>query len=106
MKNKNLIVLAFWLTLGAEAFADDGNLLTQKYMCNYCHSLEKKIIGPPWQSISILYQDRPDAEAYLIGKIRSGGSGIWSDSKMPPSSTVSEADIKAMAQYILSLPKQ
>ncbi len=106
MKNKYILVLAACFSLGGNAFAEDGYALAQKHMCTSCHSLDKKIMGPPWRSIAIMYQDRPDAEAYLIGVIRNGGSGTWGDAKMPASVTVGDADIKAIARYILALPKE
>jgi cytochrome c551/c552 len=106
MKSKYLLVLAACLTLGGNVYAEGGYQLAQKHMCTSCHSLDRKIIGPPWMSISSMYQNRADAETYLIGKIRSGGSGTWGTAKMPPSNNVGDADIKILAKYILGLVKE
>lgn len=106
MKKTYLIVLAACLFLAGNAHAEGGYALAKKHLCTSCHSLDRKLIGPSWMSISVMYQNRPDTEAYLIGKIRSGGTGTWGTAHMPPSNNVSEEDIKILAQYILSLSKQ
>ena len=41
-----------------------------------------------------------DAEAYLTGKIRSGGSGVFGSVPMPPQPQLSESDTQAMARWI------
>ena len=105
MKSKHLIVLAACFAFSGNAFAQ-GYVLAQKHMCTSCHSLDRKLIGPPWMSISMMYQNRPDAEAYLINKIRKGGSGTWGTAQMPPSTNIGDADTKALAEYILGLAKQ
>lgn len=106
MKSKYLLVLAACFILSGNVYAEGGYQLAQKHMCTACHSLDRKIIAPPWMSISSMYQSRPDAETYLIGKIRSGGTGTWGTAHMPPSNNVSDADIKVLAKYILGLVKE
>src|SRR5512147_624229 len=107
MKRNLLIALIAGLALSTNALAEGGYALAQKHMCTSCHSLDRKVIGPPWMSISQMYQNRPDAEAYLAGKIRTGGTGTWGTAHMLPSSaTVGDDDIKALANYIMSLAKQ
>jgi cytochrome c len=106
MKKSYLIVLAACLLFAGNANAESGYLLAQKHLCTSCHSLDRKLIGPSWMSISTMYQNRPDAEAYLIGKIRSGGTGTWGTAHMPPSNNVGDEDIKILAQYILKLIKE
>ena len=76
-------------------------------MCTACHSLDKKIIGPSWMSVSLKYQGRPDAESYLMGKIRTGGVGVWGNTiHMPPAIGIGEEDIKTLAQYVLKLSNE
>src|SRR5512139_221718 len=104
MKSKLFIALTACILLGNNAYAEGGYALAQKHMCTSCHSLDRKVIGPPWMSISQMYKNRPDAEAYLIGKIRNGGTGTWGTATMPPSGkTVGEEDMKILAKYILGL---
>ncbi|MEP7297473.1 MAG: c-type cytochrome, partial [Burkholderiales bacterium] len=46
--------------------------LTQKFACVACHGVENRIVGPAFRDVAKKYGDRPDAVAYLSGKIRSG----------------------------------
>jgi len=103
MKKTYFIVLAAYFMLTGNAYAESGYLLAQKHMCTACHSLDRKLIGPTWMNVSLRYQNRPDAEAYLIGKIRSGGSGTWGNAVMPPSKQLGDDDIKVLAHYVLKL---
>jgi cytochrome c len=43
------------------------------------------------------------ATAYLVRKIRRGGSGVWGSAMMPPHAQLSEAEASRIAAYILSL---
>jgi len=73
--------------------------LTQKYTCVACHGVENKIVGPAFRDIAKKYGDRTDAVAYLSGKIRAGGSGVWGAIPMPAQS-LSEADAQTIAQWL------
>ena len=73
--------------------------LTQKYTCVACHGVENKIVGPAFRDIAKKYGDRTDAVAYLSGKIRTGGSGLWGQIPMPEQS-LSEADARTIAQWL------
>lgn len=106
MKTPPLLILAACWALTGNAHAESGYILAQKHMCTSCHSLDRKVMGPSWMSVSTMYQNRPDAETYLIGKIRSGGTGIWGTAHMPPSTNVGPEDIKILAEYILKLSKE
>lgn len=106
MKIFYYIVFSVYFMLSSNANAESGYALAQKHMCTLCHSLDRKLIGPTWMNVSLRYQNRPDAEVYLIGKIRSGGTGTWGSAVMPPSKQLSEEDIKILAQYVLKLAKE
>ena len=106
MKNKCLNAFLACFFLSGNAMAAGGYAIAQKHMCTACHSLDKKSMGPSWMSISVRYQPVPDAENYLIDKIRNGGSGVWGTAQMPPSKEVEEADIKVLAHYIMGLTKE
>ena len=82
---------------GAASFS--ASALTQKYTCVACHGVENKIVGPAFRDIAKKYGDRTDAVAYLSGKIRSGGSGLWGAIPMPEQS-LSEADARTIAQWL------
>ena len=73
--------------------------LTQKYTCVTCHSTDNKIVGPSFRDIAKKYAARADGVDYLAGKIKSGGAGVWGAMAMPPQ-TLSDADAKAIAQWL------
>ena len=98
--------LTIFSILSGNADAIGGYALAQKHMCTACHSLDRKLVGPTWMNISLRYQNQANAEAYLIGKIRDGSSGVWGSNIMPPSPQLSEEDIKILADYVLKLSKE
>ena len=73
--------------------------LTQKYACVACHGIDAKIVGPGFREVASKYAGRADIEAYLAGKIRSGGTGTWGTNVMP-AQTVSEAEAQTLARWI------
>lgn len=68
--------------------------------CVACHGVKSKIVGPGFNEVAAKYKGKADLEAYLVGKIRSGGSGVWGAVPMPPQTELKDADAKAIAQWI------
>jgi cytochrome c len=62
--------------------------------------MNNKIVGPGFNEIAARYKGQADAETYLAGKIRSGGSGAFGSVPMPPQSQLAETDARAMARWI------
>ena len=91
-------ILAFMVS--APAFASKE--LAQKNDCLGCHTVEKKLVGPSYQDVAKKYANQKDAEATLAANIKSGGQGKWGPVPMPPQATVSDADIKSLAKWILA----
>ena len=85
---------------GAAALA-----LAQKHSCTACHGANTKIVGPAFKEIAAKYAGRTDAEAYLNGKIRSGGQGLWGAIPMPPQ-TLPDTDLSAIAAWLASGAKK
>ena len=77
----------------------------QRDGCAACHSVDKKIVGPAYQDVAAKYRGDKDALAKLVQKVKMGGSGVWGAVPMPPNAQVSEADIKALVSWILTLKK-
>jgi len=110
MRNRLVVMLAAGagltaFLLGANpAQAADGAALANKNGCLACHSVDKKVLGPAFKEVSKKYKGNADAATYLIGKIKGGSSGVWGPIPMPPNSPrVTDADIKDLAEWILSL---
>lgn len=76
--------------------------LAQKNACLACHATEKKLVGPAYLEVAKKYSGQKDAETMLSKSIRAGGSGKWGPIPMPAQATLSEADSKALAAWILA----
>ena len=79
--------------------------LMKKDGCAACHSVDKKIVGPSYQDVAAKYKGDAGAAAKLIKKVKDGGSGVWGPVPMPPNTTTSDADIKNLVDWILTLKK-
>jgi len=90
--------------LALPALAADESALAGKSGCLACHAVDKKIVGPAYQDVAAKYKGDKGAEAKLIDKVKKGGQGVWGDIPMPPNSPlVSDADIKKLVDWVLSL---
>ncbi len=76
---------------GARAIA-----LTQEHGCTGCHNMQGKLVGPAFADVARKYPGKAD---YLLGKIKSGGSGVWGETPMPPQN-FPEADLKTIADWL------
>jgi cytochrome c551/c552 len=80
----------------AESDAKKTLSLLQKNGCAVCHGMTNKIVGPAYSDVAHKYAGKVD---YLVGKIRSGGVGVWGAIPMPPQ-TLSDKDAKAIAEWL------
>jgi len=107
MKVRTLIVIASSLSISAPAFAaDEGETLFKNSGCGTCHTLGKPGIGPSLKDIAAKYAGDKKAQAMLEKKVRSGGSGSFPSMPMPmppTAASVSDASIKSMVTWMLSL---
>jgi len=93
------------LAAGGAHAADAATVesMLKKNACTACHANDKKMVGPAYKEVASKYRGQKDAEAQLVAKVKAGGAGVWGKIPMPPNAAVSDADIKTMVQYILSL---
>jgi len=75
--------------------------LAQKNACMACHAVDKKVVGPAFQDVAKKYAGQKDALALVSESIRKGGSGKWGPVPMPAQPALSEADLKALATWVL-----
>jgi cytochrome c551/c552 len=73
--------------------------LLGKNGCTACHGMDTRLVGPGFAEIAKKYAGQTDAQAYLGGKIRAGGTGVWGAIPMP-AQALSEADAKSIAQWL------
>jgi cytochrome c len=77
--------------------------LAQKNACTACHAVDKKLVGPAYKDVANKYRGDKTAQAKLEEKVKKGGVGVWGQVPMPPNSQVSDADIKTLVAWVLSL---
>ncbi len=73
--------------------------LLSKNSCTACHAVDAKIVGPAFHDVARKYAARTDAVDYLVGKIRSGGTGLWGAITMPPQ-PLSDTEARAIARWL------
>jgi cytochrome c len=92
----HLALLASGLALAGGALgqakvdAKAAEALAQKSGCIACHNVDKN-------------KADKDADKKLAAKVKAGGSGVWGPVPMPPNAQVSDADIKTLVAWIVSL---
>ena len=102
-------VLGACLTIAGSAFgqakvdAKAAEALAQKSGCIACHAVDKKVIGPAYKEVAAKYKGDKDASKKLEGKVKQGGQGVWGPVPMPPNAQVSDADVKLLVAWVLSL---
>jgi len=101
------------VVLAAAALATSGAALDNKAAeemmkkdgCAACHSVDKQVVGPAFKEVAAKYKGDAKAAAMLEEKVKTGGNGVWGETPMPPNSYVSDADIKELVGWILTLQK-
>jgi cytochrome c len=74
--------------------------------CIACHSFgDNKLVGPGYKEIAGKYAGKKDMISELTTRIIKGGSGVWGSIPMPPQ-TISEADAKMIAEWVVDGAKQ
>jgi cytochrome c len=100
--NKTAILAATAMSLAILPAAANEEL-AKKNACTACHSVDKKIVGPAFKEVAAKYRNDKTAEAKLVDKVKKGGVGVWGQVPMPPNSQVSDADVKTLVKWVLSL---
>jgi cytochrome c len=67
-----------------------------------CHAKAEKIVGPAFVSIADKYKGDKDAAASLAQSIQNGSRGKWGRVPMPVHPSLSQADLKTLAQWVLA----
>ena len=92
------------LTVAGNANASEE--LLKKNQCAACHAVDKRTVGPSYKEVAAKYKGDKEAESALVRKVTEGGKGVWGQLPMPAKGgkpDVSDADIKTMVKYVLSL---
>jgi len=91
--------------LSANPDYQKGIELIAKSDCLTCHKTDTKNIGPAYKDVAAKYENTDANVTMLAEKIIKGGTGVWGQIPMTPHPTLSEADAKALAKYVLLLRK-
>jgi cytochrome c len=76
--------------------------LAQKSACMACHAVDKKVLGPSYQSVAEKYAKEKDYVAKLATSIKAGGSGKYGPIPMPAQAALADADATKLAKWILA----
>ena len=96
------LALALFIS-GVQANSDNQTALTlaKQNACLGCHAVDKKIVGPSFQSVAQKYISDSNAQAFLKNKIAKGGAGSWGVVPMPANAKLSDADLSVLTGWIL-----
>lgn len=101
----SLILFAALLAASSAVHAVDEAAaieLAKNNGCLTCHSAKEKIVGPAYLTVADKYKDDKDAVANLVQSIQYGSKGKWGRIPMPPHASMSVADIKTLAQWVMA----
>jgi cytochrome c len=106
--NKAFVKIAlFFITsifLNTTSLASDDQkalALAKQNACMGCHAVDKKIVGPSFQSVAQKYKNDSQAPAFLKNKIAKGGAGSWGVVPMPANTKLNDGDLSLLTAWIL-----
>jgi cytochrome c551/c552 len=88
------------VVVAAAPVVKDTKALLAANSCTACHGMSNKIVGPGFNEILAKHKGKADLEAYLVGKIQGGSSGVYGAVPMPPQPQLSAADARSIAKWI------
>jgi cytochrome c len=68
--------------------------------CLACHAVDAKKMGPALKEVAAKYKGKADAEATVVGTLKSGKAP---SGKAHPAAKASDDEVKALAKWVLSL---
>jgi len=102
---KIVFIFAALFFFAAEAYSNSDDqkafALAKQNACLGCHAVDKKIVGPSFQSVAQKYKRDQNAPTFLKNKITKGGSGSWGIVPMPANAKLSDADLSLLVSWIL-----
>ena len=88
-------------TKSADQKIDVKKVLTDN-ACLSCHAIKQKVVGPAYHDVAERYRKNPKALETVMANIKAGGANKWGTMPMPPFSALTDAELKALAQFVLS----
>ncbi|MBK8969692.1 MAG: hypothetical protein R3D58_01855 [Saprospiraceae bacterium] len=94
------LFFAFGNGLIAQNMPPEVKKITDKYACNSCHVLDKRVVGPSWKDLA---QKKYSAKK-MFKLIREPQPGNWPDyPPMAPIPSISSAEVKLVADWLNGL---
>jgi cytochrome c len=86
-----------------QASTDDQKAfaIAKQNACLGCHAVNKKIVGPAFNSVAQKYKTDPNAQIFLKNKIAKGGAGSWGVVPMPANAKLSDSELGLLTGWIL-----
>ena len=111
-----LVSMLVGLMIAGSSMAAEMPAIAKKQDCDFCHAIDKKIVGPAWMDVSRKYKGVATytyngkdygLEDGLVMKISKGGSGNWGAMPMPGNdlSNTKQAEMRELVRFILGLAK-
>jgi cytochrome c len=106
-----LSAIGLWATIAGPGKAgtptlSEGKKLVDLDDCVSCHAVDHSLVGPAFTAIANRYAGEAGIVTKLSEKIKTGGSGAWGKIPMTPHSKLTDAQLRMMVEWILSLKKQ
>lgn len=79
----------------------DAQSLLNANGCLGCHAIDKQIVGPSFQEIAAKYKGDAKGKAMLATSIKQGVTGKWGQMSMPPMGSLTDAEAKVLATFVL-----
>ena len=76
--------------------------LFKKENCSACHAPAAKLVGPSIEQVAAKYKGQADAVQKMMAKVKKGGAGVWGAIPMPAQDQLSDADNKALVEWMLT----
>lgn len=80
-----------------------GMRLISKNDCKTCHNTYVKTVGPAYVDVAKKYTNTSANVAMLVGKVASGGAGVWGEAAMTAHPNIPGNDLTEMVKYIMEL---
>lgn len=80
----------------------DLQALLNENACLSCHAPNEKIVGPAFHDVAGRYKGKANARALVAESIENGGSGKWGQTPMPGNPGLSDAEARALAEFVLA----
>lgn len=99
MKAIYIAMMAAGIVMAGQVQADEA--LAKAKNCMACHQIDKKVVGPAYKEVAAKYKGDKGAVDKLAAKVKTGGSGVWGPTPMPPNN-ITDDEAKKLVTWVLS----